>query len=427
MASFEALADYPLVRVFRNRDYLRYTIGNSISLIGLWVQQLAVGWLTWQLTHSGFWLGAVAFANLSPALIIGPFAGVLADRFDRTKILQVTQTISLVQALALWAIYVSGNINVYIVFALTLGLGVNAAITQPARLALVPQLVRAADLNTALALNSVVFNCARFIGPLVAGVIISVSNLGMTFLFNALSYLAMIVALLRVTPTRPVRSPIKRSVLHDLGQGIKYAAAHASIGPLLLIISALALLVRPIADLLPGFADQVFHRGEQGLVAFTSLMGIGSIIGGVWLAQRGDVRGLPDVALVCLALTAATLLVFSVTANFYLALTMLLIASGGISACGTATQTLVQHVVDEDKRGRVLAIWGLIFRGVPSLGVLAMGGLSDWLGMGVPVFAGAVLAIGFALYALRWRRLLDAATEEHLVRSLAAAGSDAAR
>ena len=413
MAFADGLVASPLIRVFRNRDYLRYTIGNGISLIGLWVQQLAVGWLTWQLTHSGFWLGAVAFANLSPALVIGPFAGVLADRFDRTRILLVTQTVSLIQAAALWLIYVSGEINVYIVFLLTLGLGINAAITQPARLALVPQLVPLEDLNTALALNSVMFNCARFIGPLVAGLIISVSNLGMTFLFNALSYLAMIVALLRVTPTPPLRRAMPQSVLHDLAQGIRYAAGHAAIGPLLLIIAALALLVRPIADLLPGFADQVFHRGEQGLVAFTSLMGIGAIIGGIWLAQRGAVRGLADVALACLALTGGALMVFASTSNFYVALAMLLIAGGGISACGTATQTLVQHVVDEDKRGRVIAIWGLIFRGVPSLGVLAMGGLSEWLGMDLPVSGGAVLAIGFALYALRWRHLLNAETEQH--------------
>lgn len=409
-----ALADYPLIRVFRNRDYLLYTIGNGISLVGLWVQQLSVGWLTWQLTHAGVWLGAVAFANLSPALVIGPFAGVLADRFDRTRILQVTQSIAMLQAVALWLCYITGHINVYIVFALTLGLGINAAIGQPARLAIIPQLVRSADLNTALALNSVLFNSARFIGPLVAGLIISVSNLGMTFLFNAFSYVAMVAVLFRFTPTPPKPRQQQRSVLQDLWHGMRYCARHPAIAPLLLITAALALLVRPIADLLPGFTDLVFHRGEQGLVMFTSSMGIGAIIGGIWLAQRGDVRGLPAVSLASLALTALMLMIFSVTHNFALAIVSLLVASGAISACGTATQTLLQHIVDDDKRGRVLAIWGVIFRGVPALGVLAMGGLADWFGLDAPIFSGALMCAGFALFALRWRRILNAQTESAL-------------
>jgi len=415
-----ALADSPLIRVFRNRDYLLYTLGNSVSLIGLWVQRLAVGWLTWQLTQSGFWLGAVAFADLFPALVFGPFAGVLADRFDRTRILCVTQTISLLQAVALWLLYETDQVNVYIVFALTLGLGINASITQPARLALVPQLVRNEDLNTALALNSVLFNSARFVGPVVAGVIIGISDLGKTFLFNALSYVAMIVALLYIIPTPPRRSGQPRSVLHDMWQGIRYSARHASIGPLLLLIAAVAVLAKPIADLLPGFAGQVFERGEQGLVWLTSAMGAGSIIGGIWLAQRASVTGLPAIALGATALTGATLAAFAATSHFGIALTLVLIASGAISVVGTCTQTLVQQIVDDDKRGRVMSLWGLVFRGAPALGVLAMGAASEWFGLSAPVMGGALLCLVFAVWALRWRRRLDqevAAQQE--VRSLA--------
>lgn len=407
------LPDAPLIRVFRNRDYLLYTIGNGISLIGLWVQRLAVGWLTWQLTHSGFWLGAVAFADLFPALIVGPFAGVLADRFDRTRILRVTQTISLLQAATFWLLYESSHVNVYVVFALTLGLGINAAITQPARLALIPQLVRGEDLNTALALNSVLFNSARFVGPVVAGLIIGVSDLGMTFLFNALSYLAMIAALLYMSPLPRARAAAPRSVLHDLGQGVRYCARHASIGPLLLMIAAVAVFAKPIADLLPGFAGHVFARGEQGLVWLTSAMGVGSIIGGMWLAQRDSVKGLPTIALAAIALTGVTLAGFGATHWFDFALVLVLIASGAISVCGTATQTLVQRIVDEDKRGRVMSLWGLIFRGAPSLGVLVMGTLSEWFGLAAPVIGGAAVCVGFALYGLRWRTRLDVEVAAH--------------
>jgi MFS family permease len=402
-----------MLRVFRNRDYLRYTLGNGISLIGLWVQRLAVGWLTWQLTHSGFWLGAVAFADLFPALLIGPFAGVLADRFDRARILTVTQSISLLQAATLWVVYEWGYASVYAVFALTLGLGINAAITQPARLALIPQLVRSEDLNTALALNSVLFNSARFVGPVVAGLIISVGDLGMTFLFNAASYLAMIVALVTLAPTPRRHGVMRRSVLQELVDGVVYSARHPCIGPLLLLIAAVAVLARPIADLLPGFAGAVFARGATGLVWMTSAMGAGSIIGGLWLAQRGPVTGLPFIALAATILAGTCLIGFALTSNFALALPLLLLASLGMAVCGTATQTLVQRIVDDDKRGRVMSLWGLIFRGAPALGVLSMGSLSERFGLDAPILAAALLCVAFGFYANRWRGRLDAEVRLH--------------
>jgi predicted MFS family arabinose efflux permease len=197
-------------------------------------------------------------------------------------------------------------------------------------------------------------------------------------------------------------------VLHDLWQGIRYCAGHGSIGPLLLMIGVVAIFARPIADLLPGFAGHVFDRGEQGLVWLTSAMGIGSIIGGMWLAQRASVTGLPAITLVSIVVTGCSLVAFAATSWFSLALVLVLIASGAISVCGTATQTLVQRIVDEDKRGRVMSLWGLIFRGAPALGVLLMGTLSEWFGLAAPVLGGALVCIGFAAYGARWRRRVDA-------------------
>jgi predicted MFS family arabinose efflux permease len=257
-------------------------------------------------------------------------------------------------------------------------------------------------------LSSVLFNSARFVGPMVAGLILSVSDLGKTFLFNAFSYLAMITALLYMKPL-PRRATVSRhSVLHDLGQGIRYGAGHASIGPLLLMIGVVAIFARPIADLLPGFADHVFGRGEQGLVWLTSAMGAGSIIGGMWLAQRASVTGLPAITLTSIVVTGLSLVAFAATNQFVLALVLIVVASGAISVCGTATQTLVQRIVDEDKRGRVMSLWGLIFRGAPALGVLMMGTLSERFGLAAPVIGGAVVCVVFAAYGLRWRLPLDA-------------------
>lgn len=264
-------ADFGAIRrAFGNRNYAIYAAGSSVALVGLWVQRLGVGWLTWELTRSGFWLGAVAFADLFPAVIVGPFAGVLADRFDRLRIAVVCQALSLIQTLLLFALAATGNIDLAGLMALTVFLGIVRAMYQPVRLSLIPLLVRSDDVPTAVAISSVIFNLARFIGPAVAGLIITASGVAPTFAFYAVTVIVLLFALSRMRIEAPPPQPARHDgMLAQIAEGFAYTVRHRTIGALLLLMLGLSVLARPVAELLPGFADAVFGRGAGGLAWFT--------------------------------------------------------------------------------------------------------------------------------------------------------------
>src|SRR6266567_325161 len=239
--SIASLLNSPLIALpLRNANYGIYLAGSGVSLIGMWMQRIAIGWLTWELTKSGLWLGVVAFADFFPVLVIGPFAGAAADRWDRLRVVKTSQTISLVQATVLFALTAIGHMNVGLLVALTAFQGVIVAFNQPARLALVPSLVPQADLASAVAINSVVFNLARFIGPACAGPAIVWSGVAAAFAANALSYVVFLVALarIRVVPTA-IDMTKQRSFSADLREGIRYTASHPWIAALLVLLIAL--------------------------------------------------------------------------------------------------------------------------------------------------------------------------------------------
>jgi MFS family permease len=258
----------------RNPGFGLYSAGSAISLIGMWMQRIAIGWLTWQLTHSGLWLGIVAFADFFPVVVVGPIAGAAADRWDRLKVIKVSQSISLLQATALFWLTATGHITIGLLVALAAFQGVVVAFNQPARLALVPSLVPHADLATAVAISSVVFNLARFIGPACAGPVIVWSGVSAAFAVNALSYLPFIAALafIRIESTE-VAPASRRNMMADLREGIRYTASHPAIGALLVLLTALGIGGRPLSELLPGIAANVFHSGAGGLSLLASSMG----------------------------------------------------------------------------------------------------------------------------------------------------------
>jgi MFS family permease len=404
--------DFSAIRgAFSNRNFAIYAAGNSISLIGLWVQRLAVGWLTWQLTESGFWLGAVAFVDLFPVVVLGPFAGVVADRVDRRLISLVCQSLALIQALVMCALTAFGWITIESLFGLTLFLGIVVAFHQPARLSLVPSLVRPEDLTAAIAISSVMFNMARFVGPAVAGIIITIAGIAPTFGFNAASYTAMIAALIAMRLPPQKRPPGRAGMFADVREGVRYAATHPAIGPILLLASATSMLARPVFELLPGFADAVFARGAGGLATLTSAVGLGAIAGGLWLAQRGSVRGLTTIALLAGAAAGLVIVLFASTGNFWIAAAAMAGAGFAVVSFGIGTQTLIQTAVEDHMRGRVLSLWGVIFRGAPALGALAMGWVSGFAGLGWPVAVGGALCALAALVAFRHRAALIARLE----------------
>jgi len=385
--------------------------GNSISLLGLWVHRVGLGWLTWDLTHSGFWLGAVAFADMFPAIVIGPFAGVFADRIDRVRLLIWTQSISSVAALLLFALVFSGLINVYLLVLIALVLGMAASFAQPARLALVPLLVRPVDMSAAVAFGSVVFNTARFVGPMIAGGIISLSDVSYTFLVNCVTYVTMVIALLGIpVGLHETKQAVKTRIWSDVVEGIRYTIDHRTIRAVMFVSLASSVLGKPVADLLPGFADHVFERGAIGLAMMTQAMGIGALSGGLLLARLNTTHHLPFITVLALLISGGLTFAFGLIGEFYLGLGILFLLSMALSGTGICTQTLVQHAVQENMRGRVMSIWGLIFRGAPAIGVLVLGSLSEISSLGFVVMLSGALSLLCGAAILRWYDHLKAVT-----------------
>jgi MFS family permease len=400
-------------RALASRNYRFYAAGNFVSLVGTWLQRIAVGWLAWQLTHSGTWLGLVAFADLFPTVIVSPLAGAIADRRERLGVIWATQAASIVQAVLLAVLVATGWIEIWSLFILTFLLGVAGAFNQPARLALIPSLVDRAVLPSAVAINSISFNAARFIGPAAAGLIIAEGSVALAFAVNALTYIAFMVALMGVK-VKPEKSGSSGRTLFGASlDGYRYAARHEGLGSMLLLVAAVAICTRGFVELLPGFADQVFQRGAQGLAWLTAMIGLGAVVGGVWMVRRPSLDGLTRLVVATTLLMSVAILAFTLTDIYWLALVCLFVSGTGMVMTGIAAQTLVQHAVAAEMRGRIMALYGMIFRGGPAIGSLVMGMLSSPFGLRAPVAGGAVLCIGAWLWArLRQERIAVALEAE---------------
>ncbi len=395
-------------RVFANRNYRLYFTGNAVSLVGTWMQRTGVGVLAWELTHSATFLGLVAVAEFLPSILLGPFAGAVADRVSRLGIIAAMQGLLCVQALALGILTVTGLMTPELLFLLTLLLGASTAVAQPARLSLVPSLVGREDIPSAVAVNSIGWNSARFVGPTLAGPLLlhlgPVSGAGWAFLCNTATFAVFLAVLpmLRLSPRLQARRE-RRGLFAEIGEGFRYIGRHAGVGPLILLLLAGALLVRPYVELLPAFADVVFERGAEGFSMLIAVNGLGALAGGLWLAQRGNRRGLAVIVFGGAAVHAATVALFSVIGDFHIALAALATAGFAMLVMGVGAQSLIQMGTPSDMLGRVLSIYGLSFRAGPALGALAMGALADSVGLVWPVFGGACLCL--AAIALLLRRL----------------------
>jgi MFS family permease len=396
----------------RNANFGIYSAGSSVSLIGMWMQRIAIGWLTWQLTESGLWLGIVAFADFFPVVLIGPIAGTAADRWDRLKVVKISQAISLVQATVLWALTVTGHINVGLLVGLTAFQGMVVAFNQPARLAMVPSLVPQADMAGAVAINSIVFNIARFIGPIFAGLAIVWSGVAAAFAINAITYIVFLIALARIRMAPTVRESGQRTSMGaDLVAGVRYTATHPGISALLLLLIAVGIGGRPMNELLPGFADDVYKSGAFGLSILASAIGGGAILGGLWLSQRASSSGLTTIALRSPMVGALATMAAISTDRLWLAVPAVVVFGFCMSTAGIAIQTLVQLASDRSMRGRVMGVYGLIFRGAPSVGALSAGLASAHFGLRLPVFFGALLVIAVGVWTYLSRDRITAALE----------------
>jgi MFS family permease len=362
------------------------------------------------LTQSGTWLGLVAFADLFPTVVLSPWAGALADRRDRVRVIWLSQIMAMSQASLLALLTGLDIITIWSLFALALVLGVANAISQPARLALIPNLVERADLPSAVAINSIIFNAARFIGPALAGIIIAEGSIALAFAVNAATYVAFLVALARLVAVKEDSRAAHRRFLPAMVEGYLYAARHKGIGAMLLLMTVTSLGTRGCIELLPGFADKVFGRGPEALAWMTATVGFGAILGGLSMVRRHEIAGLTSLVFSNTLLMSAAILAFTATAVFWVALPCLAVAGFSLVVSGIGAQTLLQSAVDAAMRGRVMALYGMIFRGGPAFGALVMGAVSERFGLRLPVAAGAFCC---ALYWL-WARLRQAHVADQL-------------
>lgn len=397
-------------RAMRHSGYCYYTIGSVTSLVGTWVQRVALGWLTWEITGSYAWLGIISFSSMFTMMVLAPIAGDLADRMDRLRLSIWAQVAMLLQAVAMTAVYYAHLAHIWVVFGLTVVLGVMAAYHTASRLALVPNLVPREDLTPAIAINSMIFNVARFVGPAAAGLIIVELGIGPAFIFNALSFVVFLAALLKVRNVR-IENPVKASgsMARNITEGARYALTHAGIAPVLIVLAVTALTGRALPDLLAGYADGVFHRGAQGLAWLTSAMGLGATISGFFFLTRDGVKGMTNVVFINVLLMSVSCVLFVVLGNFWAGVGLLVAAGFSMNNVSLGTLNLMQNAVEGQMRGRVMSIYTVIQQGAPALGTLMVGAIAEYTGLPWPV--GVSAAAGVVLWlvmAPRTGRVRDA-------------------
>ena len=394
-------------RSLRHPHYRLYSLTNFASIMGIWQQRVAMGWLAWDLTHSGFWLGMLVTAEAVPLIVLVAVAGAVVDRVDRLKLLRVLQITQVALAALLAALTVAGMINIYLLTLLSFCYGLVQSFHLPARMTMAPNLVPKDDLTPAIGLNSALFNISRFFGPMIAGVVIAQFGAGAAFATAVFGMLAFSIGLHFVELNRHEQTGGKRKGLgSDILEGVTYVLRHTSIGPLLLLIMVSAIFSRSFLELFPGFADEVFDQGAEGLGILFSAVGGGGIVGAFWLANYGKTEGLMKVSLVTLFITAIALILFASTTVFWFAL--ICAASAGLTMAITAnaSQVLIQNTVDGAFRGRVMSLYGLTYRAGPSVGALLLGSASTLVGFQWPVILGGALCLfSIALVIPGYKRL----------------------
>jgi MFS family permease len=388
-----------IIRTLGYRNLRLFFGGQGISLIGTWMQQVAMAWLVYRLTDSAFMLGLISFFTRIPIFLTSPFLGVLADRWNRHRILVITQTLSMLQALLLAFLVLARLVHIWHLFALSLFIGVINALDVPARQSFLVEMVdKKEDLGSAIALNSSLVNLARLIGPSVAGILIAAVGEGVCFLINGVSYVAVIAALLlmNITPRSIERK--NTHILQEFRDGARYAYGFAPTRAVLLLVSLVSLMGMPYMVLMPIFAENVFHQGAHGLGLLTGAAGVGALVGAIFLAGRKSVIGLGRIIVTAALLFGAGLLVFSHFPLFWPSLPLLAVAGFGMMVLLASANTVLQTVVDDDKRGRLMSFYAMSFMGMVPFGSLLAGGLASRIGAQNTVLAGGILCIAGGLW-----------------------------
>jgi len=391
-----------IFRSLAHRNYRLFFAGQGISLIGTWMQQIAMTWLVYRLTDSPFLLGIVGFSSQIPAFLFSSFAGVVADRWDRRRILVVTQSLSMAQALAAAILTLSGIITVWQIITLSLIIGLINAFDIPARQAFVVQMVgRKEDLPNAIALNSSLFNGARLIGPSIAGILVAVLGEGICFLLNTVSYVAVITALMMMQLVPGEQRASDQRVLQRVKEGFRYAFGFPPIRSILLLLALTSIMAMHLV-LMPVFAREIFHGGPQALGALMASIGVGALAGAAYLASRSSILGLDRIIAFASGLVGIGLVAFAISRMFWFSLAMLAVTGFATMIQMASSNTILQTIADDDKRGRVMSLYAMAFMGMAPIGSLLGGSLAGSIGApGAVLTGGIVCVLGSLAFARR--------------------------
>ncbi len=396
--------------IFRSLQYRNYRLffgGQSISLIGTWVQRIAMPWLVYSLTGSVFLLGVVGFAGQIPTFLLAPFAGVLTDRWNRYHILIITQILAMIQALILAFLFFIGTIEVWHIISLSVVLGCINAFDIPARQAFVVEIVeKKEDLGNAIALNSSMVNGARLLGPSIAGVLIASTGEGICFLLNGLSYLFVIVSLILMKVKSQKREIQNPNLIKELKEGFCYTFGFAPLKFIILLLGLISLVGMPYAVLMPVFAKEILHGGPHTFGFLMGASGAGALMGAIYLASRRSVLGLGKIIPLSAGIFGFGLVTFSLSRLFLLSLILMIITRLGMMLQMASSNTLLQTIVDDDKRGRVMSFYTMAFMGTAPFGSFLAGGLASFLGApNTLIIGGIVCVLGALIFASKLTEL----------------------
>jgi MFS family permease len=384
-------------RALRHRNFQLFFSGQLISLIGTWMQSVAQSWLVYRLTGSALLLGSVGFASQVPVFLFAPLGGIAADRFNRRHIVIATQVAAMLLAFGLAGLTLFHKVQVWHVFVLASLLGVVNAFDIPGRQSFLVDMVGREDLMNAIALNSSMFNGARVIGPAIAGILVAKIGEGWCFFANAVSYIAVIIGLLLMRVHSPVRIAMA-SPLEHMMEGFRFVNRTAPIRALLLLLGLVSLVGMPYVVLMPIFADQILHGGARGLGILMGATGVGALLGALTLAFRQGVKGLGRWVAWCCAGFGTSLVIFALSRTFWVSVILLLPVGYFMMLQMSSSNTLIQVMVPDALRGRVMAVYSMMFMGMAPIGALFGGALADRLGAPLTVAIGGVASVAGACW-----------------------------
>lgn len=386
-------------RALQSRNYRLFYLGQFISLIGTWMQQIAVSWLVYRMTNSVFLLGFVGFISQIPILIISPFAGIWSDRFNKYRILIWTQSLSMIQALSLAALVLSGVIAVWQIILLSLFLGCINAFDVPARQSFIVEMIEdRKDLGNAIALNSAMFNATRFLGPFAAGILIATVGEGICFLINGISYLAVIAALLAMNIVYLRKEIQKAGLFEEFTEGFVYVFSDAKMRSILLLLSLTSIMGIPFIVIMPAYAKDILHGGPHTLGFLMSALGAGALFGAFYLASRKSGRGLRRTIPLSVAVFGLGLIGISFSDLLWVALLLTFISGFGMMIQVASSNTWLQMNVADDKRGRMISFFTVSLLGMAPLGSLLAGSTAGAIGVPLTLLIGGISCLLSALF-----------------------------